>query len=174
MYDAYEDRENTIWLATDGGAQQYDGYRWRSYTVDHGLGSSNQRTITQSADGAMWFADAEGYVSRMDGDTCQTWMVGEAGMEPSALVEAGDGSMWVGYWWYGEYMEIGANGLARSTARRGRSWMCRLCRGACASATCRQAATGASGWRPTTTACFPAIRQVGSGAWREGASWARW
>ena len=51
----YEDREGSVWIATDRGAQKYDGYRWTTYTTKEGLGHDQVRVIIQDRDGAMWF-----------------------------------------------------------------------------------------------------------------------
>ena len=62
--DLYEDREGNIWIATNQGAQKYDGYRWTTYTTEDGLGHDQVRSILQDREGAMWFRTIDGGVSR--------------------------------------------------------------------------------------------------------------
>ena len=62
--DVYEDRDGNIWLATEKGAQRYDGRTWTTYTTEDGLANDVVRGIVQTRDGAMGFATGVGSVSR--------------------------------------------------------------------------------------------------------------
>lgn len=95
-----QDREGNIWLATDRGAQRYDGYRWTTYTTEDGLVHNKVRAIVQTRDGAMWFGTYGGGISRFDGKAWTTYTTadGLAGnyIEWGGLCEARDGTLWAG------------------------------------------------------------------------------
>ena len=106
VHDIYEDREGNVWIATDRGAQKYDGYRWTTYTTEDGLGHNQVNVIIQDRDAAMWFGTNGGGVSRFQpgSDSEQaawtTWTDADGlpgnviGMK--ALTQTRDGAIWVG------------------------------------------------------------------------------
>ena len=99
--DVYEDRDGHIWFATNAGAQRYDRCTWTTYTTEDGLASNNVGVVVQTRDGSMWFGTDAG-VSRFDGQTWRTYTT-EDGLASNAaatwrgMIEAQDGTLWVGH-----------------------------------------------------------------------------
>jgi signal transduction histidine kinase/ligand-binding sensor domain-containing protein len=88
-----------LWGAGTAGVARWDGRRWHTLTRRDGLGSNHILTITQTRDGALWFASLGGGASRY---AASHWeQIGEADGLPSDDVTGGtlleaDGSLWVG------------------------------------------------------------------------------
>jgi signal transduction histidine kinase/ligand-binding sensor domain-containing protein/DNA-binding response OmpR family regulator len=67
----YQDRQNRIWVMTQGGGlNQYLGSDkgFKVYTVNNGLGSNSLRGMVEDAKGDLWFT-TNGGISKMDGRT---------------------------------------------------------------------------------------------------------
>lgn len=90
------DRNGNLWLGTyGGGAIVYDGKQFRSITSSDGLAHHVVYDITQSRDGALWFATGGG-VSRWLDDEITNWTT-EDGLISNRIfrvTEAADGSLW--------------------------------------------------------------------------------
>lgn len=51
-----EDQEGRLWIGTDGGISIFNGYHFRSITIQNGLAGNSVRSIVQSSDGGKWIA----------------------------------------------------------------------------------------------------------------------
>ncbi len=87
-----------LWLATFGGLARFDGTR---FTVTDGrvlptLASNRIRAMTAARDGGVWLASPGAPVVRTDGRKELAVLPARPGNDaPNALLEAGDGSLWL-------------------------------------------------------------------------------
>jgi signal transduction histidine kinase len=99
--DLVEDRDGHIWIATDRGAQRYDGTHWDTYTSHDGLADDAVLRVLQAQDGAMWFFTLKG-LSRFDGNKWTTHRIDALypGLKEPIVggdfLQAQDGTLWVG------------------------------------------------------------------------------
>lgn len=94
----YGDKTGRIWIATEGnGIIEINGSVISHITVNDGLGSDRVRSVTQTNDGALWFATRNGLSRYYDGNfTNYTQKDGLANNHTRAVVNAGDGTLWIG------------------------------------------------------------------------------
>lgn len=70
METMFTSREKDLWIGTrQFGALRYDGHEWRHFQGKNSLVANSVRSLTQTADGAIWAATDRDF-SRFDG---QTW-----------------------------------------------------------------------------------------------------
>jgi ligand-binding sensor domain-containing protein len=78
-----------------GGATQFDGEKWTTYTTTDGLAGNWVYVITVAPDGTLWFG-TDGGASHFDGDswTNYTTKDGLPGNNIRAITIAPDGAIW--------------------------------------------------------------------------------
>lgn len=98
VFAIHIDPQDQVWAGTwGGGAARFDGKRWHNLATQDGLAGNIVYSITQTADGALWFGTDKG-ISRYDGKNWQTFAQpqGLAGNHVYTLVPAADGTLWAG------------------------------------------------------------------------------
>ena len=68
VYSIFQDRDNRIWFATNGGLSRYDGSTFSNFTVKDGLANNTVISILQDREGYFWFGTYDG-LTRYDGST---------------------------------------------------------------------------------------------------------
>ena len=74
VYSIFQDRDNHIWFATNGGLSRYDGSTFSNFTVKDGLPNNTVISILQDRDGYFWFSTYDG-LSRYNGSTFSNFTV---------------------------------------------------------------------------------------------------
>lgn len=95
----YRDRENRMWVTTDGdGLYVFDQGRWTRFRTRDGLPSNSVRGIIETKDGSIWITTFGGGISRyVDGKfTNYSTQQGLGSNRVVALRELPDGSLWFG------------------------------------------------------------------------------
>lgn len=94
--DLHIDHDGNLWLGTyGGGVIVYDGNEFRTITSDDGLAHHVVYDITQTRDGALWFATGGGVSRWLDG-AIVSWTVDDGLISNRIfrVAEAADGSLW--------------------------------------------------------------------------------
>jgi signal transduction histidine kinase/ligand-binding sensor domain-containing protein len=91
-------RDGVLWLSTSAGVIRYDGLSWVTFSRHDGLGSNHVFAITQTRDGALWFATLGGGASRYAPSRWEQVSVadGLADENVRALLRADDNALWAG------------------------------------------------------------------------------
>ncbi len=94
----YGDHEGRIWLATEGnGIIEINGSIISKITIHDGLTSNRVRSITETNDGALWFATRDGISRYYKGNfTNYTQIDGLVNNRTRAVLSANDGTLWIG------------------------------------------------------------------------------
>ena len=105
--DAREDREGGLWFASNTNGLWYLPPRWRQFSVlsrrlgdAATLANAQVRGIAPSRDGSTWLVGSGGVLDRVDSETGAVEHVfGDVaqGVILTAVLEARDGRVWVGY-----------------------------------------------------------------------------
>ena len=70
IHSLFQDRAGYLWVGTQGGLHQYDGYRFKRYEHDAddpgSLPDSVVRAISEGTDGRLWIGTLTGGVARLD------------------------------------------------------------------------------------------------------------
>jgi len=98
VFSVTEDREGSLWFATEGGASRYDGESFTNFTTQDGLPHSTVYAILQDQGGDLWFGTYGG-VSRYDGTRFTTYTTrdGLAGNVVSSMLQDRHGNLWLGH-----------------------------------------------------------------------------
>lgn len=62
-YQVYQDKTGLLWILTDRGIVRYDGFRFRTYTVENGLSDNVNFRVMEAPDSSVWFIGANGLLS---------------------------------------------------------------------------------------------------------------
>ncbi len=89
------DRNDNLWVASNGGLIFSDGYRWKRYGVEHGLPSDFVRCVIQDDNGDIWVGTDSG-VGVFDGKSfdsrgSENWL---AGPNVRRIRKDPDGTLW--------------------------------------------------------------------------------
>ena len=98
MLSLYKDREENLWIGTDGGGlNRLKRREFQTYTANDGLSHDRATSIYQSRDGSVWIGTAGG-LNRLKGDTFTTYTTkdGLSGNLVRALLEDDRGNLWIG------------------------------------------------------------------------------
>ncbi|MES2593590.1 MAG: two-component regulator propeller domain-containing protein [Bacteroidota bacterium] len=68
VWDFMEDKNGSLWFATNNGVYKYDGKTFINYTTHQGLADNKVWCITEDKNGFIWFGTDEGGLSRYDGN----------------------------------------------------------------------------------------------------------
>lgn len=93
----YQDREQSIWVGTNGGLFRLRDAPFVTYTTAQGLAGDYIRAVLAHSDGSVWIGSSQGVsryteqgISNIDLSAVST------GQSVLSLVEAPDGSVWIG------------------------------------------------------------------------------
>lgn len=95
----YVDRDDTLYVGTRGAGlweRRPDG--WRSYTVQHGLGSDDVVSVLRDGRGYLWVATAGGGVARQEGERFVALSLPEGSCRTrvQSLAQDAEGGIWIG------------------------------------------------------------------------------
>ena len=93
-----ESSEGYIWLATFNGLARFDGFRFRSYDLSHGLLSNRITSLLADSRGDLWIGyEVEG-VSRLENGVFTHFQTADGVPDGTvwAILEDGDGTIWLG------------------------------------------------------------------------------
>lgn len=65
VFSIIQDREDYLWLGTEGGVSRFDGVSFDNFTSEDGLAMNGVRTILEDADGTYWFGHTGGGITRL-------------------------------------------------------------------------------------------------------------
>jgi PAS domain S-box-containing protein len=89
----FEDREGSVWAATNNGIDTFHDPRVTSFTVAEGLSSDSAVGLLASRDGTIWVANSDSLDHIAGGSvTSIRW----SGQQVSSLLEDRRGNLWVG------------------------------------------------------------------------------
>lgn len=67
VYAIIQDKDDYIWLGTDGGVSRFDGVLFDNFTTEDGLAVNGVQTIIQDKSGKIWLGHKGGGLTRYDG-----------------------------------------------------------------------------------------------------------
>ncbi len=93
----YQDRENSVWVGTNGGLFRLREAPFVTYTAERGLAGDYVRAVLGHSDGSIWVGSSQG-LNRINGQhiaqlDLSTYSRGQSVL---SLSEAADGSVWIG------------------------------------------------------------------------------
>jgi len=93
----YLDRENSVWVGTNGGLFRLRDAPFVTYTAENGLVGDYVRAVMPHSDGSVWIGTSQG-ISRYSATGIEQINLAEAsrGQSVLSLAEATDGSVWIG------------------------------------------------------------------------------
>lgn len=93
----YLDRENSVWVGTNGGLFRLRDAPFVTYTAEHGLAGDYVRAVMPHSDGSVWIGTSQG-ISRYSAGGIDNIDLSAAsrGQSVLSLAEAADGSVWIG------------------------------------------------------------------------------
>lgn len=93
----YRDRENSIWVGTNGGLFRLREAPFVTYTAARGLAGDYVRAVLGHSDGSIWVGSSQG-LNRINGQQIEQLDLSahSGGQSVLSLSEAADGSVWIG------------------------------------------------------------------------------
>ncbi|MGI5308447.1 ligand-binding sensor domain-containing diguanylate cyclase [Rheinheimera sp. WS51] len=93
----YQDREQSVWIGTNGGLFRLRDAPFITYTSEKGLAGDYIRSVMRHSDGSIWVGTSEG-VTRVKGHEFQQLDLTSHSVAQSvlSLMEDPDGSVWIG------------------------------------------------------------------------------
>ena len=67
VFAIIQDRNDYIWLGTEGGVSRFDGLGFENFTSEDGLAINGVRTLFEDSLGVLWFGHTGGGITRFDG-----------------------------------------------------------------------------------------------------------
>ncbi len=97
VFAIIQDRNDYIWLGTDGGVSRFDGVNFENFTSEDGLAINGVRTIFEDSLGMIWFGHTGGGITRYDGREFEIFS--EASMfinsDVTAINQDHEGRIWI-------------------------------------------------------------------------------
>ena len=67
VFSIIQDRNDYIWMGTEGGVSRFDGANFKNFTSEDGLAINGVRTIFEDTSGYIWLGHTGGGITRYDG-----------------------------------------------------------------------------------------------------------
>ncbi len=67
VYAIIQDKNDYVWLGTDGGVSRFDGVLFDNFTTEDGLAINGVQAIIQDNSGTIWFGHKGGGITRYNG-----------------------------------------------------------------------------------------------------------
>jgi len=67
VFAIIQDRNDYVWMGTEGGVSRFDGINFENFTSEDGLALNGVRTILEDSLGFLWFGHTGGGITRYDG-----------------------------------------------------------------------------------------------------------
>ena len=67
VFAIIQDRNDYLWLGTEGGVSRFNGVNFENFTSEEGLALNGVRSLYEDADGILWMGHTGGGISRFDG-----------------------------------------------------------------------------------------------------------
>jgi ligand-binding sensor domain-containing protein/serine phosphatase RsbU (regulator of sigma subunit) len=67
IFAIIQDRNDYIWLGTEGGVSRFDGVSFENFTSEDGLAINGVRSLFEDTRGVLWFGHTGGGITRFDG-----------------------------------------------------------------------------------------------------------
>ncbi len=98
----WQDRENSIWIGTNGGVLRLRDAPFSNLTTSKGLSDNYVRTILEHSDGSVWIGSSGGLDRSVNGKVVPiTNSQGQPLTSVLSLAEAPNGDVWVGSYTHG-------------------------------------------------------------------------
>ena len=97
VYDIIQDRNDYIWLGTDGGVSRFDGVVFENFTSEDGLASNGVQAIIQDRHDWLWFGHKGGGITRYDGRNFEILKLDSLTLESdiTSFSMDQDGKLWI-------------------------------------------------------------------------------
>ncbi|MCK4749177.1 MAG: hypothetical protein KAT15_19125, partial [Bacteroidales bacterium] len=97
VFEIIQDRNDYIWLGTEGGVSRFDGVNFENFTSEDGLALNGVRTLFEDSFGFLWFGHTGGGITRFDGRRFEVFE--EAAMlidsDITSINQDPGGSIWI-------------------------------------------------------------------------------
>jgi ligand-binding sensor domain-containing protein/serine phosphatase RsbU (regulator of sigma subunit) len=67
VYTIIQDKNDYVWLGTDGGVSRFDGVLFENFTTENGLAGNGVQAIIQDKSGKIWLGHKGGGITRYNG-----------------------------------------------------------------------------------------------------------
>lgn len=93
----YQDREDSVWVGTNGGLFRLREAPFVTYDTERGLAGDYVRAVLAHSDGSIWVGSSQG-LNRINGQQIEQLDLSaySRGQSVLSLSEAADGSVWIG------------------------------------------------------------------------------
>jgi len=115
----FEDGEGNLWIGTDDGLVRRRGSQFVTLNTANGLPSNTIWSAFQDRDGALWIVTPDGIARYREG-SFDAFPVASGITNPKSVVEAIDGSLWIGTNTGLEHLPGPSMGPCRGTLANGR------------------------------------------------------
>ena len=91
-----QDAKGYIWIATGMGVSKFDGFTFKNYTTNDGLGDNKVSTIFETKDGTLIFGHDNGSISYWNGKKFQSYSLEKETKRIFCISSDNDGNIWIG------------------------------------------------------------------------------
>lgn len=68
VFTVIQDRNDHIWIGTEGGVSRFDGVNFENFTSEDGISLNGVRNLCEDSHGTIWMGHTGGGVTRFDGE----------------------------------------------------------------------------------------------------------
>jgi signal transduction histidine kinase/ligand-binding sensor domain-containing protein len=95
IYGLFQTSNATVWITTDDGLSEFDGKRFRSYTLEHGLAALTLGQLAEDVDGNLWIGSSSGPMKlALNGLTSYTESDGLGDPRTTSIYEGREGELY--------------------------------------------------------------------------------
>ncbi len=95
VFAIIQDRDDYIWLGTEGGVSRFDGVNFENFTSEEGLALNGVRCIYEDTLGFLWFGHTGGGITRYDGRRFVTASDSLFSSDITAIAQDSKGRIWI-------------------------------------------------------------------------------
>ena len=97
VYAIIQDRNDYIWLGTDGGVSRFDGIMFENFTSENGLAVNGIQALHEDSAGRIWLGHRGGGITRYDGKTFEKLEIFSSFLDSdvTSFSEDRDGNLWI-------------------------------------------------------------------------------
>ena len=97
VFTILQDRNDHIWLGTEGGVSRFDGVNFENFTSEDGLALNGIRTLFEDSQGVIWMGHTGGGVTRFNGKDFERleFMGLIFRSDVTAIAEDTEGNIWI-------------------------------------------------------------------------------
>ncbi len=97
VYAIIQDRNDYIWLGTDGGVSRFDGITFENFTSENGLAVNGIQALHEDSAGNIWLGHRGGGITRYDGKIFEKLEIFSSFLDSdvTSFSEDQDGNIWI-------------------------------------------------------------------------------